>query len=148
MVRADARRFESWEHSRRQPARPRRGGRRGARLGRRRHRGTRASRSATSLRDQLATVPGLVLHDLGRRAVRDRHLHHRRRRPVHDSPRRCATGAINISVSTIDFARYDFEARGLDAVARASVHYYNTEDELDRFVAELRDIVVDHHSTT
>ena len=45
---------------------------------------------------------------------------------------------INISVSTIDFARYDFEARGLDAVARASVHYYNTDDELDRLVAALR----------
>ena len=45
---------------------------------------------------------------------------------------------INISVSTIDFARYDFEARGLDAVARASVHYYNTEDELARFVGALR----------
>ena len=43
--------------------------------------------------------------------------------------------AINISVSTIDFARYDLGARGLDAVARASVHYYNTEDELNRLVA-------------
>ena len=41
---------------------------------------------------------------------------------------------INISVSTIDFARYDFEARGSTAVARASVHYYNTEDELTRLV--------------
>ena len=41
-------------------------------------------------------------------------------------------------MSTIDFARYDFEARGLDAVARASVHYYNTEDELARFVGALR----------
>jgi selenocysteine lyase/cysteine desulfurase len=41
---------------------------------------------------------------------------------------------INISVSTIDFARYDFEARGLEAVARASVHYYNIEDELTRLV--------------
>jgi len=45
------------------------------------------------------------------------------------------TEAVNISVSTIDFARFDFESRGLDAVARASVHYYNTDDELDRFVA-------------
>ena len=41
---------------------------------------------------------------------------------------------INISVSTIDFARYDFEARGLTAVDRASVHYYNTEEELTRLV--------------
>jgi cysteine desulfurase / selenocysteine lyase len=44
---------------------------------------------------------------------------------------------VNISVSTIDFARRDFEARGLEAVARASVHYYNTEDELDRLVHEI-----------
>ncbi len=41
---------------------------------------------------------------------------------------------INISVSTIDFARYDFEARDLTAVNRASVHYYNTEEELTRLV--------------
>ena len=42
--------------------------------------------------------------------------------------------AINISVSTIDFARYDFEARGLTAVNRASAHYYNTDEELTRLV--------------
>jgi cysteine desulfurase / selenocysteine lyase len=87
-----------------------------------------------TLRERLADgVPGLVLHDLGRQrcgivtftiagvdpfalaaALRDE--------------------AVNISVSTIDFARFDFEARDLTAVARASVHYYNTDDELDRFV--------------
>ena len=50
------------------------------------------------------------------------------------SPRACATQRINISVSTIDFARYDFEARDLTAVNRASVHYYNTEEELTRLV--------------
>ena len=88
-----------------------------------------------SLRERLiAGVPGLTLHDHGRRrcgivtftvdgtdpftlaaALRDE--------------------SVNISVSTIDFARFDFEARDLTAVARASVHYYNTDDELDRFVA-------------
>ncbi len=88
---------------------------------------------AASLRTQLASVPGLVLHDRGveqcgivtftvdgvdvyelAASLREQH--------------------INISVSTIDFARYDFEARHLTAVNRASVHYYNTEDELARLV--------------
>ena len=51
------------------------------------------------------------------------------------SPTRLRAEQINIGVSTIDFARYDLGARGLDAVARASVHYYNTDDELTRFVS-------------
>ncbi|MBW8710487.1 MAG: cysteine desulfurase, partial [Mycobacterium sp.] len=39
---------------------------------------------------------------------------------------------INVSVSIADYARWDLEPRGLDAVVRASVHYYNTHEELDR----------------
>jgi len=31
--------------------------------------------------------------------------------------------------------RLDMEKRGLGDLARASVHYYNTEQELDRFAA-------------
>jgi selenocysteine lyase/cysteine desulfurase len=93
---------------------------------------------ATSLRDRLASVPGLVLRDTGVEQCGivtftisgvD----------VFELASRLRTEGINISVSTIDFARYDFEARGLDAVARASVHYYNTEDELARLVARLRE---------
>jgi selenocysteine lyase/cysteine desulfurase len=56
---------------------------------------------------------------------------------VHELSARLRAEGINISVSTIEFARYDFEARGLDAVARASVHYYNTDDELTRLVDAL-----------
>jgi len=91
-----------------------------------------------ALRDRLRAVPGVTLHDLG--------------------VQRCAlvsftvagvdpfalaaqlrTAGINISVSTIDFARLDFEARGLQAVARASPHYYNTEAELDRLAEAVSD---------
>ncbi|GAB3671752.1 aminotransferase class V-fold PLP-dependent enzyme [Saccharopolyspora sp. ID03-671] len=40
---------------------------------------------------------------------------------------------INVSVSRAPSTRLDMETRGLDAVVRASVHYYNTTQELDEF---------------
>lgn len=45
--------------------------------------------------------------------------------------------AINVSVSTQFSSRLDLRGRGLSDVLRASVHVYNTEQELDRFVAAL-----------
>ena len=49
--------------------------------------------------------------------------------------------AINVTVSTQFSSRLDLKGRGLVNVMRASVHVYNTEDELDRFVAALEAIV-------
>jgi selenocysteine lyase/cysteine desulfurase len=41
---------------------------------------------------------------------------------------------INVSVSPAQYTLMDMENRGLnDGVIRASVHYYNTEEEIDRF---------------
>ena len=45
--------------------------------------------------------------------------------------------AINVTVSTQFSSRLDLKGRGLANVMRASVHLYNTEAELDRFVAAL-----------
>jgi selenocysteine lyase/cysteine desulfurase len=41
---------------------------------------------------------------------------------------------INVRVTPISSTRIDMEQRGLAAMVRASVHYYNTEEELERFV--------------
>lgn len=41
---------------------------------------------------------------------------------------------INVSVSTATAAQLDFIARGLDAITRASPHYYNSEDEVAQFL--------------
>ncbi|MFV9673013.1 MAG: aminotransferase class V-fold PLP-dependent enzyme [Acidimicrobiia bacterium] len=42
---------------------------------------------------------------------------------------------INVSVVTPYSARFDMEARDLPNLVRASVHYFNTEDEIDRLIA-------------
>jgi selenocysteine lyase/cysteine desulfurase len=135
VVRDDARRFESWEHS----VANRLG--LGAAVDYALALGVdaisaRVHELASVLRALLADVPRLTLHDQGVEQCGivtftidgvD----------VYELAARLRTEGINISVSTIDFARYDFEARGLEAVARASVHYYNTEDELTRLVDAL-----------
>ena len=42
-----------------------------------------------------------------------------------------------MSVSPRAYSRVDFARRGLPDIVRASVHYYNTEPELDRLIAAL-----------
>lgn len=48
---------------------------------------------------------------------------------------------INISVSKMSSSRLDMEGRELTEVCRASVHYFNTEYELDEFCANLRNML-------
>ena len=45
-----------------------------------------------------------------------------------------------VTYSLREYTRLDMEARGLDSLIRASVHYYNTEEEIDRFCEILREI--------
>lgn len=51
--------------------------------------------------------------------------------------------AENISVwsSGAPLARIDLDGRGIDAVVRASVHYLNTHEELDRTLESVERIV-------
>lgn len=45
---------------------------------------------------------------------------------------------INVSWLATQNARLDMEARGLEEIVRASVHYYNIEEELDELVLKLK----------
>ncbi|WP_336203829.1 aminotransferase class V-fold PLP-dependent enzyme [Nonomuraea sp. LPB2021202275-12-8] len=96
----------------------------------------RVTALATRLRAQLAQLPAVTVQDRGRRlcgivtftvdGV-----------PAADVHRRLTTAGINTSVSGITSARYDLGARNLPAVVRASVHYYNTDEEIDTLCATL-----------
>ncbi|MET0895157.1 MAG: aminotransferase class V-fold PLP-dependent enzyme [Acidimicrobiia bacterium] len=134
-IRDDARRFESWEHS----VAGRLG--LGAAVDEALALGADAIAErilalATSLRSQLGDLPGVTLRDLGSDQCGIVSFTVDGVDP-HDLATTLRAEHVNIGVSTIDFARYDLGARGLDAVARASVHYYNTDDELTRFVESL-----------
>ena len=92
---------------------------------------------ADGLRERLKSVPGVTLADLGVTkgaivtfAVAGKE-HVALKQQLRDQ-------GINVSVSTQFSSRLDLKGRGLKDVMRASVHVYNTEEELDRFVAALR----------
>jgi cysteine desulfurase/selenocysteine lyase len=44
---------------------------------------------------------------------------------------------INVWRSVVEYTRLDMEERGLKKVVRASVHYYNTEEEIDKMIQVL-----------
>ncbi|MDX2342412.1 MAG: aminotransferase class V-fold PLP-dependent enzyme, partial [Acidimicrobiia bacterium] len=46
-----------------------------------------------------------------------------------------ARAGINVSTTSVYLARIDMEQRGLDEVVRSSVHYFNTQDEIEALVA-------------
>ncbi len=51
---------------------------------------------------------------------------------------------INVSTSTRASAVLDMDRRHLDEVVRASVHYFNTDEELERFVDHIERIAATH----
>ncbi len=89
------------------------------------------------LRRRLAEVPGVRVHDLG--AVKGCIVTFTvAGRDPNDLKAALLQRRINVSVSLVEYARLDMEPRGLERMVRASVHYYNTEDEVERFVTAVR----------
>jgi selenocysteine lyase/cysteine desulfurase len=95
---------------------------------------------AAGLRERLAEIPGVTVRDRGERLCAITTFTVDGMDPEAVKARLRAEG-VNVSVSTLDSAQLDLSHRGLESVVRASVHYVNTEDELDRFASELRSAI-------
>jgi selenocysteine lyase/cysteine desulfurase len=87
---------------------------------------------AAELRRRLAALPGVAVHDLGRERCGIVSFTVGRR-SAEEVRLALAQQHINVSTSTAPNNRLDMEPRGLRDLVRASVHYYNTEEEVDRF---------------
>ena len=94
---------------------------------------SRVSALANLLREQLCSVKGVAVHDRGLHKCGIVTLTKKGISSESMAAQLRAKG-INISVSGFSSARLDFGRRKLESLARASVHYFNTEDEIDRFV--------------
>jgi cysteine desulfurase / selenocysteine lyase len=89
------------------------------------------------LRDRLDNVDGISVKDPGLEKCGIVSFDSRRK-PVDKIRDELRNRNINISVTGGNSTLLDSQDRNLDRLGRASVHYYNTESEIDRFIAELK----------
>jgi cysteine desulfurase / selenocysteine lyase len=83
------------------------------------------------LRDQLAAIPGVAIHDLG--TEKSGLVSFTVAGIAPQSIRsKLAEKRITIAANGIPYTPLDMTARGLNEIARASVSYLNTTDEIDR----------------
>jgi len=134
-VRSDARKFENWE------------GNRAATLGLKvacdyinqigiENIWERIQSLGSYLRNALSKVEGIAMHDIG--SVRSGIVSFTVEGKTADEVKEyLLTKNINVSWNGVPNTYLDMTARGLQEIVRASVHYYNTEDEVDVFIKEL-----------
>jgi len=92
---------------------------------------------AGEMRAALAELPGVALHDLGREPCGIVTFTKSGHAP--DAIRaRLTSAGINVSISRARYAELDLGRRNLDAIVRASVHYFNTSEEVGRLVDVVR----------
>ncbi len=100
----------------------------------------RVGHLAGTLRQQLETVPGVEVHDEGRHQSGIVTFTVAGSTPS-QIQRELASQRINVSAPGKRNAMLDLGGRGLEAVVRAGVHYFNTEEELQRLVGAVEETV-------
>ncbi|MDJ0938438.1 MAG: aminotransferase class V-fold PLP-dependent enzyme [Woeseiaceae bacterium] len=84
------------------------------------------------LRDSLAAIDGVEVRDLGQRKA-GIVTFDSTRESASDLAQRLLKAGANVSVAYRESAQLDFTARRIEELVRASVHYYNTDEEIERF---------------
>lgn len=96
----------------------------------------RVQHLASDLRQKLASIPSVTVHDIGEQQCGIVTF-----RVAHQDEDKIKAyllkQKINVTVSKRPSTRLDMEARGLQQMVRASVHYYNTLEEIDQFCEAL-----------
>lgn len=92
---------------------------------------------AERLRAALGRQPEITLFDRGERRSGIVVFAHQRH-PADTLVARLREAGVNTWVTRPSASRFDVAARSVDAAVRASVHYYNTEDEVDTLATLLR----------
>ena len=92
---------------------------------------------ASRLRAELEEIPGVTVRDIGAEqcGIVTFTVDGMSAQAVQQA---LAGQSMNVTISTVASTRFDMEARGLNEVVRASVHYYNDEAEIERFCEGVR----------
>ncbi|WP_235971594.1 aminotransferase class V-fold PLP-dependent enzyme [Palleronia pontilimi] len=94
---------------------------------------SRVIQLAQDLRDALSRINGVSVHDQGQRKCGIVTFTKSGVDPADLANQLRALGS-HVSVSAMPYARLDLEPRNFAALVRASVHYFNTGDEIAQFV--------------
>lgn len=94
----------------------------------------RVAMLAELLRAKLSAVPGVTVQDQGVRksGIVTFSKEGEAAEAVH---KRLSAQGVNCSVSPMTYARLDLGRRGFSSLVRASVHYFNTEEEIDSYAS-------------
>ncbi len=91
---------------------------------------------AETARRKLSEIPSVTVHDIGAHKGGMVTFSHANIDAL-QIKEKLAGASINVSTSSISSTRYDMERRNLNTIVRASFHYYNTEEEVDRLIAQV-----------